>query len=322
MKNKLLIISLLSIALASCGSQGQKSNSTNSSNGEVDISSLSIMTPVGAPALGFYGFATYQNFETNSSPANIQTKMNAAQKDVIVLPTNAGVKLIGQGAPYKLAATITFGNFFVASLNNDDNQVMDANDTILLFQKNNVPDKLFRYVYGDTLNSAIHYTQNDAIDDAKQAVIDGEFTDSVTGTKMVPNYVLLAEPALTAVKAKVSVYANIQEEYRNKSNNLDIYQASVFIKNSLEADKANAFLDKLKSDIEGAIADPSKLSAGMNKVESPATVFGVPSQLAENVLRNGNGMGLGFKKAKDNKAGIDRFLALFNFAETNEEIYF
>ena len=44
--------------------------------------------------------------------------------------------------------------------------------------------------------------------------------------------------------------------------------------------------------------------------------------MAENVLRNNNGMGLGFKLAKPNKEAIDNFLALFNIEETDEEIYF
>ena len=248
--------------------------------------------------------------------------MNAGQKDVVVLPTNAGMNSIIKNAPYKIAATITFGNFYVASLHNDGNNVMDENDTILLFQKGNVPDKLFHYVYGDTFNAKIHYVS--AVNDVAVAVRDKKFVEE--DREFVPNYVLTAEPSYTNLYSQYnsyfSEYANLQEEYKTKSNNKEIFQASVFIKNTVETNLANAFLNKLESDINAAISDSSKLSEGMNKVEAPATFFGIAPQMAVNVLNNNNRMGLGFKKAKANKAAIDQFLTLFNITETNEENYF
>ena len=317
MKKSLIILTtLLAVSLSACN----KTTNSNSSNVAPDISSLSIISPQGAPALAFYDFASNGNFITNDNPQNIVAIMNAGQKDVIVLPTNAGVGAINKNAPYKLAATITFGNFYVASLNNDDNGVMDANDTILLFQQNNVPDKLFHYVYGNAFDNNIHYVA--AVNDVAVAVRDGEFEDN--RVKYTPNYVLTAEPSLTALisQNKVTKYADIQEEYRKKSNSLEIFQASVFIKNDVDVAKGNAFLDKLKQDVEAAIADSNKLLEGMNKVEAAQTLFGVAPQMAANVLKNNNGMGLGFKKAKENKAAIDKFLTLFNIAETDEKIYF
>ena len=287
-----------------------------------DRSQVSIVTPTGAPALGFYGFVSSSNFATNTDPSLIVGMMNAGQKDVVVLPTNAGVSaIVNKNAPYKIATTITFGNFYVASLNNDDNGVMDANDTILLFQKNNVPDKLFHYVYGDDFNANIYYVST--VNDVAVAVRDGYFNDE-QGNKHTPNYVLTAEPSLTALVSqnKVTKYADIQELYRQKTDNKEIFQASVFLKNTVDSEIGNGFLDTLKEDIDAAIRNSDVLLAGMNKSEDPSTVFGVAPQMAANVLKNGNGMGLGFKKAKDNKAAIDQFLTLFNINETDEGIYF
>lgn len=330
MKKIFLLTSLIALALAGCNSNTQDNNksSDSSSIGDPQFvferNSLSIVTPTGAPALGFYDFATSPNFETNDTPTNIVAMMVAGQKDVVVLPTNAGIQAInGKSAPYKLAATITFGNFYVVSMGNDTNNTMDADDTILLFQKNNVPDKIFHYVYVDTLNAGIHYVE--AVSDASRAIISGSFTDAETGTNIVPNYVMIAEPALTNVKSKkdgISVYANLQEEYKKKSDNKEIFQASVFIKNTVEQITAKMFLSALEFDINAALKDASKLKEGMSKVESAATVFGVAPEMAETVLKNGNGMGLGYKYAKSNKAAIDTFLSLFNIQETNEEIYF
>ena len=308
-KKVLLTIGLVALCLTGCNKK------------TADISNLTIITPNGAPSLCFYDFATSDNFEINKDPQVIKSIMEAGQKDVVVLPTNVGVQSITKlNAPYKIAATITFGNFYVASLGNDDNGVMEATDTILLFQQNNVPDKLFHYVYGNELDAGIHYAN--AVSDVKDAVVNGFFVDKDTGTQMVPNYVLIAQPAFTAVKNKVTEYANIQTEYRNKSNNKDIFQASVFIKNSVEKDVADAFLDKLDTDINNAFEDSNKMLEGMNKIEKPDVTFGVAPQMAANLLKANNAMGLGFKKAKDHKAEIDQFLSLFNIAETNEEIYF
>lgn len=310
-KNILLTLGLVALCLTGCNKKA------------ADFSNLTIITPNGAPSLCFYDFTASDNFEINKDPQLIKSIMDAGQKDVVVLPTNVGIQSITKvGSPYKIAATITFGNFYVASLGNDDNGVMEATDTILLFQQNNVPDKLFHYVYGNELDAGIYYVN--AVSDVKDAIVNGFFVDNKTesGARIVPNYVLIAEPVLTAVKSKVTEYANIQTEYRKKSNNKDIFQASVFIKNSVEEEVGKAFLEKLEGDINGAFEDSNKMFEGMNRIEKPDVAFGVAPQMATNLLKANNAMGLGFKKAKDHKAEIDQFLSLFNITETNEEIYF
>ena len=317
---------LLPLILASCTLMACQNKQTNSESSYPDVfTSLSIVAPTGAPALAFYNYAGLDNFETNSNPqVGIIPQMVAGQKDVVVLPTNAGVQAIkGKGAEYQIAATITFGNFYLASLNNDDNQVMDADDTILLFQKENVPDKIFHYVYGDTFDKNIHYVN--AVNDAASALISGTFVDAETGDNVVPNYVMVAEPALTNVLSKnnnVTVYADMQAEYKQKAGNKELFQASVFVKNSVDRNIATAFLSSLKKDIEDAINDPSKLSAGMAKESAANEVFGVAPAMAEAVLRKNNGMGLGFKSAKENKEAIETFLGLFDITDIDEKIYF
>ena len=333
---KILPLLLTALVISACAvnentSTKQSSKSVDEGSGSAAIhysyspEMFTIVSPTGAPALAFYNYAESGNFETNSVPNNIVAMMNKGEKDVVVLPTNAGVQaIVNKNAPYLIAATITFGNFYIVSMNNDDNQVMDANDTILLFQKNNVPDKIFHYVYGDTLNSALHYVN--AVSDAASAVIGGKFSDPDLGEELVPNYVMIAEPALTNVMSKkgdaISVYANIQEEYKKKSNNAELFQASVFIKNSIASEQARIFLDHLEKDINDAIKDPSKMSAGMSKAEDAATLYGVAPAMAEAVLRKNNGMGLGFKLANGNKDAINTFLNIFGIEGINEEIIF
>ena len=81
-------------------------------------------------------------------------------------------------------------------------------------------------------------------------------------------------------------------------------------------------MNDLKKDIEEAIADPSKMSAGMNKAEAAQELFGVAPAMAENVLRKNNGMGLGFKLAKDNKEAIKTFLSIFGINDVEENTFF
>ena len=141
----------------------------------------------------------------------------------------------------------------------------------------------------------------------------------------VPNYVMIAEPALTNVMSKkdtVSVYADIQAKYKEKSNNQALFQASVFIKNDVNNTTALSFLESLRKDIEDVIADPTKLSAGMSQEASAAEVFGVAPQMAEKVLKKNNGMGLGFQRARANKEAVNTFLKLFNIEDLDEEVYF
>lgn len=319
MKKYFIPLIIASMTLVGCNA---KNNSSEVK--EFDRTSLSIITPTGAPALAFYNYAGLPNFETNSVPTNIVGIMAAGQKDVAVLPTNAGIQAIkGKNAPYQIAATITFGNFYIASMGNDADNEMNAGDKILLFQKGNVPDKIFHYVYGDAFDSSIYYVN--AVSDAAAALISGSFTDAESGESVVPNYVMVAEPVLTNVLSKkenVQVYADVQAKYKEKSGNKELFQASVFVKNTLEKELVTSFLSSLKDDIEGAIADPSKLSAGMAKENAAQEVFGVAPQMAENVLKKNNGMGLGFKYAKENKDAIETFLALFDIKNLDEKIYF
>ena len=327
MKKYLFSLLIASLSLVACQHTDTESKPEGSSDSAAfDRTSLSIVAPTCAPALAFYNYANLKNFETNSNPqTGIIPQMSGEQKDVVVLPTNAGMNVIinQSSKAYKIAATLTFGNFYIVSMGNDPDQTMNEGDTIVLFQKNNVPDKIFHYIYGDTLNSSIHYVS--AVDKAAAAVIGKTFVDEDTGTNMTPNYVMVAEPALTNALKKntdAKVYADLQAKYKEKSGNKEIYQASVFVKASLEREKVTSFLSSLKADVEAAIVEPALLSAGMNKASNAAELFGVAPQMAENVLKQNNGMGLGFKYAKENKAAIENFLTLFGIDGSNEALYF
>ena len=319
---KYLSLIAVALALTACNSNSSQQGTTG-----FDRSSLSIITPTGAPALAFYNYSNSESFETNSNPSEgIIPQMVTGQKDVVVLPTNAGMQaIINKKAEYQIAATITFGNFYLISMNNDDNKTLDASDTILLFQKGNVPDKVFHYVYGDDYNANIHYVS--AVSDAAAAVNAGFFADAETGTNIVPNYVMLAQPVLTTVLNKnkekgYAVYADMQAKYKEKSNDQALFQASVFVKKSLVRKTVTSFLDSLKTDIETAIKTPEVIEEALKDAQDAQTVYGIAPAMAVTVTKNNNGMGLGFERAINNKEAVETFLKLFGIEGVNEEVYF
>ena len=288
-------------------------------------SEFTIISPTGAPSLAFYNCVKYGKFETNADPSTgILPLMISGQKDIVVLPTNAGMQaILNKGAQYKIAATISFGNFYLVSMGNDANNEIGADDNIVLFQQGNVPDKIFHYIYGTDLDAGIHYLP--AVSDAASAAISGSYVDANSGERLVPNYVLLAQPVLTNVLSKnssVSVYANIQEKYKEKTNNLPLFQASIFVKNDLDKKKVENFLSAIFDDVVNALDDPDKIATALESMENANQVFGVAPSLAVAVTKNNNGMGLGFESARSNKEAIANFLKLFNIEGYSEEVYF
>ena len=111
---------------------------------------IKVATPSGAPALAFYNHLN-ETAQLEIAAANtvLSYLSNSSDKDVVIAPTNSGLDAMKNGANFKLAATITFGNFFVVSTGNDNNNVMDKGDKVLAFQQKGVAGKLFNYLYGD-----------------------------------------------------------------------------------------------------------------------------------------------------------------------------
>ena len=299
---------LLSLLLTSCN---------------VDSSSLKIISPTGAPTLAFYNHSNNVNYETNSTPSNIVSMMSSSSDyDIVVIDTVSGIKAIEKGAPYKLAANITFGNFFIASTGNDENKVMDKDDTVIVFGQNKTPDLLFNYIYGNDYN--VEYVTN--VQDAAKCLAAGK--NMITGSTV--DYVFIAQPALYTILnnkeaktyGKASVYANIQEEYKNKSGN-SVVQASVFVNSNSDHNMVKSFLKGLENDINDVLDNPELIQSNIN-TEDKATSdkYGVNFAACINLLKDNNALGLGYSKAINNKENIDKFISLFNVGETNEEIYF
>ena len=284
---------------------------------------IHIICPTGAPAFAFYKYGNDANFETNTDPKNIVAMMNkSSDKQFVVIDTVSGVKAIKNGAPYKMASTLTFGNFFIASTGKDDNGIMDPGDKIVLFGQGITPDLLFHYLYGDTYDSGVEYVTN--VQDAAKCLIAGK--NQVTGSDI--KYVFIAQPVLLNALAKntnAAKYVDVQEAYKEKSGGKKLIQASLFVKNGTVSKSANKVLNDIKDDVNAALENPEVISETLSylSAEEANAKFGVAPAMAVSALKDKNGLGLGFEKSSAIKADIDAFLKdVQNLEATSEEIYY
>ena len=304
-------------------SSSEESTSSDSSAEPYKLN-LNVAVPAGAPAVAFYRHlqADDGKLEINADASNVVGYLSAnSGKDIVVAPTNAGIMAIkNKNAPYTIAATLTFGNFYLAATGNDANGTLDNDDYVIAFQQNNVPDKIFRSVYPSLSN--VHYLA--AASDAQKALISGidESNDNAS-----VDYVLIAEPAFSAAKSKkatISQYADIQAQFKAAHNGLEITQASLFVSNTAEKTKVNALLSSIEEDIGAFLDDTSVIDPYLEGMEAQAiqSKFSAPLAMLKNCTANGNRMGLGYKSAYANKDSVTNFMSLWNVSSLDEEIFY
>ncbi|MCR5741029.1 MAG: hypothetical protein K6G38_01000 [Gammaproteobacteria bacterium] len=302
----LVIIALL--VLVGCAKSTTKEASTTLE--------LKVATPSSAPAIAFYNHLLESNLEINSKANNVIAYLSSnSDKDVVVAPTDKGISAINQGADYKIAATITFGNFYIVSTGNDSDKTLSEGDSVLAFQENSIAGMLFKYVYGD-LNLNVTYLSD--LGDVKNDVLASNETSY--------DYILLAQPVAQAIlsqRSNFKIFKDVQEDYKTKSNGLEITQASIFVRSSLDSLVVERFLNMIENDINSALADISVFNDAVSDVSDElfASKLGGNKTLIPTLLSKGM-LGLGFKRAFDNKESIDNFIKTLGLSETNEEIYY
>lgn len=277
---------------------------------------LSILTPTGAPAVAFASFLNDSNFKVLDEPKNIIAQMVNENVDIAVLPTNVGVQQLTKGLKYKLASTITFGNLFICSTGLDEDDVMGDDDYIVSFQENAVPDKIFKSVYDVTVD---YYATN-----AQEAAKCLKLKKDLVNNKDV-DYVLMAEPAVSkqeSLGTEFSIYANLQEEYKDKYDNQQIFQASIFVRDSLTHEQVDPYLGRVKSYVLSLKSNPSLLESAKQLDPNAETTLGIDIAATVSAIKKDNAIGIGYEVAYEHKAEIDTFLKIFGMPETNEEIYF
>ena len=278
---------------------------------------LKVAAPAGSPAIALFAHIGEDSVEINAAE-NVQGYMtDAADKDMVILPTNYGINaIVNKKVGFKIAATVTFGNFYLLSTGLDDNSELTAGDKVLAFQQNGVAGKLLNYVYGDR-NLDITYLAD--AKSVKDAILTSQDFDY--------DYVLLAQPVVKVIlekKSSYSIFADLQSDYKIKTNGKEITQASIFVKNSADVELVQKALETIKSDINHMISNPQDLISQTSSLEQEkvSAKFTTTAETVKYLIENGNQLGVGYKDALSNKANIDSFLNALGMGETNEEIYF
>lgn len=300
MKKKIatLLISLLS--LVSCSSNTVPNK---------------ILCPTGAPAAAFYSFSNDERFETNSNANNIQGLMSRSNEyALVVLDTISGISAINNGAKYKIASTITFGNLYIGATGVD--KELSKGDKLVLFgNKAQIPYVLYNYLYSDIgLEVIFVNSAADAMKALKTGQVDGVNID----------FALVAEPSVTANDLNSKIIINVSDAYYIRSG-YSLMQASIFVSSYANKEETNSLLAKIESDIIASLVNPSLIKEGIEKsgdVDEQKVKYGVPGALLAKVTKEDNKLGLGYTTAYTNKACIDGYLKVFGLGETNEEIYY
>ena len=287
---------------------------------------LNVACPSGAPAIALANYLNDSHVEINADASAVLSYIDASSnKDIVIAPTNALVaKVIKAGAPFKIAATITFGNLYLLSLNNDENNTLDNTDYVVSFQQNQLPDKLFKYVYGSELD--VHYVSSAA--DARDCAASGV---NIADNNHKVNYVLLAEPAIRQVlkaNPSVTIYSDLQALYSEKANVTYFTQASIFVRTTVDTTKVNKFLSQIEKDIKSLLSNPNSILDKGITDEQFSGKFMCPKAFIVDELTtidNKNKIGLNYRNAFANKESIDAFLVNLGFlpsGATSEEVYY
>ncbi|MBR6442472.1 MAG: ABC transporter substrate-binding protein [Clostridia bacterium] len=183
-----LIKTILALALALClcvaaGAEG------------VDVSSLKVTAPGGAPALALAALAVENPGQyTYVAADTIAAAFADKEADFIIAPVNAGAKLYKAGkSTYKLAAVVSWGNLYIAA-QREDLKPEDLNGaTITLFGENTINASVVLYAL-----------QANGIEPAKVEYLAGAADTQSLLLTDEEAIVVTAEPALTAATMKNS----------------------------------------------------------------------------------------------------------------------
>ncbi len=295
---KLHYLSVIMVAaLAACN---------NTQNPHLRKTDLKILAPTGAPAVAMYQFAN--GLTTVTSPQDeLIPKFGTNEYDVIVAPAKGGLtKIIKQNAQYKMAAVVTFGNFALVKVNDND-EAPSEGDKVLFFQETDIPGLVFKYLYSDI--GFTNYTVSNA---------NMTLTSLNTGTYKVSesetvnlDYVFSAEPMITNAGKANKVYERASDAFERKAEGKKNIQAAVFVNKNTSEQKIDKFLELLESEITSGLNNPKKFKEVMKLVgdiDEQKGLFGFEANVVYNCMKNYNGLGLGFYRASDHKEEINYFV--------------
>lgn len=268
---------------------------------------LHILSPQGAPALSLIPIqnAGKNNITTVDGSDPLQAAFVSPDKeyDVIIAPTNLGVKLASLGkTSYKLMAIVDWGNLYIVGNADKENILEDENATITAFGEESVPGLVFSKVYEGKIAGEVNWVGT--AQESMAALVAGQCDAA-----------LLAEPVATAAIAKakendinLEVISNVQEEWGKDG----FPMAGMFV-NMDNFDEKEADYNYLMVEMMNYAADWNEAEDKSQLVEdinqAGAEFYGVPS--AEIIGKCYNRMNVVITPIETCKDAVSEFLELF-----------
>lgn len=217
-----------------------------------------VMAPNGAPALAQLFMQDNDDYVVDivNGADPLVAAFGSGSHDFIFAPTNLGAKLYNSGIEYQLIAAITFGNYYLVSM--EENFTLESLEgkEIVVFGQNSTSDIVLQYVLDENeINATFRYVN--AVSDANaEFIIDNE------------TIILSAEPLLSVLAQSISGFNTIdlQVEYEEITGESSYPQAGVFAKASLSDAEVLRFLadledsiDTVQTDLDAAVAKALEL---------------------------------------------------------------
>lgn len=289
---KLIIILTLALGLVACAPAKEYT--------------FSWLSPKGAPSVALIPSLkeAVDTVELVDGTDVISAALIQGDKDVIVAPLNLGAKLIQAGdAQYTLLAVVTWGNLYIVK---DVTVPFSDKMDLAMFGSKAVPELVLNKV-ADTLDFTFTKVPFNAVADVKGQLVSKAYAMG-----------LLAEPVATATIAAakaqgitLSVVADLQLAWKDKTGFDNYPQAAIFVKTSLNS----AQIKQVKERVDAMVTYVASIEADKSLVETDITnltpeKLGVPS--AAIVKATWDRLNVDVRYASDVSAEIEAFLSLFS----------
>lgn len=268
-----------------------------------DSDSVTILCPVGAPALAFV--SEYENitkkgkidFVDGSDTLVAELVKKDSEYDIIIAPINLGAKLIQEKqSDYRMSAIITWGNLYYVGTHKD---ALQEEGELALFGQGSVPQKIVDTTKIETALTPTYYSSATLVQQrllANQASVG-----------------LLAEPLASATIAKakqnnmqLEIIKDLQKEYGHSG----YPQAAIFVKENKHYDTLFDAIDSFTNNDYPNLQDHIE-QIGIETLKLPSVEISVKSITRQNIH---------FKKCEDVKEEIKTFLQLFKIPFNDDMI--
>ncbi len=265
-----------------------------------DGTTLDIIVPAGSPSLA-QAYFQHEKPETDdvkyninvvSGPEPLDAAFGSESHDVIFAPTNRGARLINSGdVPYKFAAAITWGNFYLVS--GQPLESMDDLDgkSITAFGRNSTPDIILQSLLGE-------YDFDNAPDIQYVSSVQVALGELKADSEKI---VLLAEPVLSVGQMDMDNLhiLDLQDEWKTFTGKDSYPQAGIFVKDSLSKDIVETYLAHIKESVQMANEDPELVAEYAEALD-----YGFPRPVLENAIPRSN---IRFATAEEAREDLEFF---------------